>query len=69
MSCDRKCQPTFPEKFEVFSYRNAAVILSETRKVEFDEILDALRNFTITTDIIRRAGGKRSTSIGWSGSM
>src|SRR4029079_12802562 len=44
----------------VYSYRNAAVILSETRKAEFDEILGALRKFTITTDIIRRAGGNES---------
>jgi hypothetical protein len=48
------------DKFEIFSYRNAAVILSETRRAEFDEILTALRNFTITTDIIRRAGGNES---------
>jgi hypothetical protein len=48
------------EKFEIFSYRNAAVILSETRKAEFDEILTALRNFTITTDMVRRAGGNES---------
>lgn len=48
------------EKYEIFSYRNAAVILSETRKAEFEEILNALRNFTITTDIIRRAGGNES---------
>lgn len=31
------------ERYEVFSYRNAAVILSETRKVEFDDLLKALR--------------------------
>jgi hypothetical protein len=48
------------EKFEIFSYRNAAVILSETRKAEFDEILTALRDFTITTDMVRRAGGNES---------
>jgi hypothetical protein len=56
----RKIPPDLFEKFEIFSYRNAAVILSETRKAEFDEILTALRNFTITTDIIRRAGGNES---------
>jgi hypothetical protein len=47
-------------KYEVVSYRNAAVILSETRKAEFDEILEALRQFSITTDIIRKAGGNES---------
>jgi hypothetical protein len=48
------------DKFEVFSYRNAAVILNETRKPEFHEILAALRSFTITTDLIRKAGGNES---------
>jgi hypothetical protein len=48
------------KNFEVYSYRNAAVILSETRKPEFEEIIDALRKFSITTDIIRRAGGNES---------
>ena len=48
------------EKYEVFSYRNAAVILSETRKSEFDEILEALRGFNITSDLIRKAGGNES---------
>lgn len=48
------------DKYEVFSYRNAAVVLSETKKEEFDEILRALRRFSITTDIIRRAGGNES---------
>jgi hypothetical protein len=32
-------------KFELASYRNAAVILSETRRTEFGELLDALRSF------------------------
>ena len=48
------------EKYEVYSYRNAAVILSETRKPEFEEILEALRGFTITSDLIRKAGGNES---------
>ena len=48
------------EKFEVYSYRNAALILSQSRKEEFDEILTALRAFGITTDMIRRAGGNES---------
>jgi hypothetical protein len=47
-------------KYEVFSYRNAAVILSETRQDEFNEILQALRDFTITTDIIKKPGGNES---------
>lgn len=48
------------DRYQVVSYRNAAVILNETRKREFEEILDALRNFSITTDQIRRAGGNES---------
>ena len=48
------------EKFEVYSYRNAALILSQSRKEEFDEILNALRVFGITTDMIRRAGSNES---------
>jgi len=47
-------------KYEVYSYKNAAVILSETRKVEFQEILNALRAFSTTTETIRKAGGNES---------
>jgi hypothetical protein len=46
--------------YEVYSYRNAAVILSETRTTEFNELLDALRGFRITTSMIRTAGGNES---------
>ncbi len=56
----RKISADIFEKYEVHSYRNAAVILSETRKAEFDEILEALRTFTITSEIIRKAGGNES---------
>jgi Restriction endonuclease BglII len=56
----RKIPSDIFNKYEVFSYRNAAVILSETRRAEFDEILDALRKFVITTQIIRIAGGNES---------
>src|SRR5260370_38944978 len=48
------------DKYEVHSYRNAAVVLSETRRPEFDEILAALRAFSITTQIIRTAGGNET---------
>lgn len=48
------------EKYEVLSYRNAAVILSETRRTEFDELLDALRSLEISTEMIRKAGGNES---------
>lgn len=48
------------DKYDVYSYRNAAVILNETRKSEFDQILEALRKFSITTRIIRTAGGNET---------
>lgn len=48
------------EKYEIYSYRSAAVILSETHPAEFAELVDALRGFTITTEIIRKAGGNES---------
>jgi hypothetical protein len=56
----RKVPADIRAKYEVVSYRNAAVILAETRPVEFNEILEALRNFTITTEMIRMAGGNES---------
>ncbi len=48
------------EIYEVFSYRNAATILSETRKQEFEDLLKALRAFKITKKMIRTAGGNES---------
>lgn len=47
-------------KYEVYSYRNAALILNQARKDEFDELLAALRNFSLTTDMIKKAGGNES---------
>ncbi|MFU0505830.1 BglII/BstYI family type II restriction endonuclease [Pseudaminobacter sp. NGMCC 1.201702] len=48
------------EKYEFFSYKNAAVILAETRVAEWHELLEALRAFTISTDVIQKAGGNES---------
>lgn len=48
------------KKYEILSYRSAAVILSESRREEFADLLEALRTFTITRDMIRRAGGNES---------
>lgn len=48
------------ELYDVYSYRNAAVILSETRAAEFEELLSTLRNFRITKTMIRKAGGNES---------
>ncbi len=44
-------------KFEVISYRNAAIVLSATRKDEFGDLLATLRKFSITKRMIRTAGG------------
>ena len=46
--------------YEVYSYRNAATILSETREPEFADLLKALRAFRLTTTMIRTAGGNES---------
>ena len=47
-------------RYEVFSYRNAALILSEAHPVEFAELMDALRQFRLTRAIIAKAGGNES---------
>lgn len=47
-------------RYEVHSYRSAAVILAQTFPEHFAEILDALRAFSLTTEIIRTAGGNES---------
>src|SRR6266508_3371564 len=48
------------EKYEIVSYRNAAVILSQARNGEFEDILKGLEAFTLTTQMIRTAGGNES---------
>src|SRR5581483_7379680 len=48
------------EKYEVLSYRNAAVILSESCRSEFEDLLGVLRSFQITSNMIRTAGGNES---------
>lgn len=57
---DAKIPKDIRSRYEVYSYRNAAVILSETRKKQFSEILDALRSLSLTTAMIRTAGGNES---------
>ncbi|WP_395775093.1 BglII/BstYI family type II restriction endonuclease [Agrobacterium pusense] len=48
------------EKFEFFSYKNAAVILSETHPQEWSELLEALENLSITKEMLTTAGGNES---------
>ena len=57
---ERKIPADIRQKFEVYSYKNAAVILAEVRQSEFREICAALRDFSITTAMIRKAGGNES---------
>ena len=57
---DRMIPQAIRDKFEIVSYRSAAVILGESRRAEFDEIIQALTEFTITTEMIRTAGGNES---------
>lgn len=48
------------EKFEVFSYRNAAIILKNSFPDHFDAICAALQQFEITQEMIRLPGGSKS---------
>lgn len=47
-------------KYEVYSYRNAALILSEAHPIEFAELIGALREFHLTPAIIAKSGGNES---------
>lgn len=56
----RKLPSDILEKYEVYSYRHAAVILAEAHPKELEDIVSALRSFVIDTNMIRRAGGNES---------
>ncbi|GKY90215.1 BglII/BstYI family type II restriction endonuclease [Sinisalibacter aestuarii] len=47
------------DRYEVFSYRNAASVLSQSYTAEFTEICTALRSLSITTTQIRTPGGSK----------
>ena len=47
------------QKFEIFSYRNAATILSGAFPDQFADIITALRNMRITREMIRQPGGSK----------
>lgn len=57
---DAKIPPDLRGRYEVYSYRSAATILAESHPQEFAELCQALRDFTITRQIIRTAGGNES---------
>ncbi|MEQ8269145.1 MAG: BglII/BstYI family type II restriction endonuclease [Parvibaculum sp.] len=48
------------KRFEVYSYRNAAAILTHAHREEFGEILTMLRELSIPARMIRRPGGNES---------
>jgi len=47
-------------KFEIYSWRNAAPILAYSFPDQFKHVVDALEKFQITTEMIRRPGGRKS---------
>lgn len=73
---EKKIPADLREKYEVHSYRSAATILAESFPDEFKELCEMLRQFSITTTMIRTAGGneseipklisKRLRPLGWS---
>ena len=50
-------------KYDVVSYRKAAAVLRAGHPAEFEEILQALRDFTIALEMIRRPGGNESKIV------
>jgi hypothetical protein len=73
---EKKIPADLREKYEVYSYRSAATILAEGFPEQFQELCEMLRDFEITTTMIRIAGGneseipklisKRLRPLGWS---
>ena len=56
---ERFFPPSVRRKFEIFSYRNAAAILSQNFPEQFSQIVQALEAFEITTTMIRMPGGSK----------
>lgn len=52
--------PIIFQKFRVASYRKAAAVLNYGLRDEFAEIVAALAEFSITTEMIRKPGGNES---------
>lgn len=46
-------------KFEIFSYRNAATILASSFPKQFDSLVEGLKAFEITEEMIRMPGGSK----------
>jgi hypothetical protein len=47
-------------RYEVYSYRSAALILKEAHPEEFAELMEVLRGFELTTRMVRMPGGNES---------
>lgn len=56
---ERNFDADLRDKFEFYSYRNAADILSASFPDQMADIVAALRNMDITQDMIRRPGGSK----------
>ncbi|MYE01407.1 MAG: hypothetical protein F4Y03_09005 [Alphaproteobacteria bacterium] len=56
---ERFFPPSVQRKFEIFSYRSAAAILSQNFPEQFSQIVRALEAFEITTTMIRMPGGNK----------
>ena len=48
------------DRYEVYSYRSAAVTLKQAHRSEFEELMSVLDGFSITKNMIRMAGGNES---------
>lgn len=57
---EKALPPDLRAKYNFASYRKAISVLAHGMPEDFNEVLDALRAFTITTDMIRKPGGNES---------
>ena len=57
---DSKIPESVRNRYDVLSYKNAAVILAESHKEQFEELINVLNAFSITTAMIMKAGGNES---------
>ena len=58
-SLERIFSEDLRNKFELYSYRNAGAVLSQSFPDQFKQILDALEEFEITKTMIREPGGSK----------
>lgn len=52
--------PSISERFEIFSYRNAATILRNNFPRQWQDLIAALESFRISRSMIREPGGSKS---------